>query len=170
MARIGVDEADAGDLAQARALAAALINPAIAPEEAIRAIHTRSGCGIYLVREGGAVAGIIAMVLLNRAGLAAVEQDVFNPLTPALEHVAQAHEEPAAVYGWGVAGATREAARVVVHGSHVALETIRQPYFARAATEAGHRMLTSKLGFIPYPGSTSGLLWREPHGQARRAA
>jgi hypothetical protein len=170
MARIGVDEARAEDLGQARALAAALIDPAIAPEEAIRAIHARSGCGIYLVHEGGEVAGIVAMVLLNRAGLAAVKDNTFNPLTPALEHVAEAHEEPAAVYGWGVAGATREAASVVVQGSRVALETIRQPYFARAATEAGHRMLTAKLGFIPHPGSTTGLLWREPHGPARRAA
>ena len=38
------------------------------------------------------------------------------------------------------------------------------------ATDAGRRMLTQKMSFVPYPGSTTGLLWWDAADRQRRAA
>jgi hypothetical protein len=169
MGRIGMDEARAADLAAGRALAAELINPQIASEEALRAIHARNGAGLYVVREEGVVTGMLALVLLNEAGFHALLDDTFAALNPALEHVAGRTEEPAAIYGWGVAGANRAAAATAALAAQASCEISPCPFFARAATEAGLRLLTRRMMLTLYPGSASGLLWR-PWPQVRRAA
>jgi hypothetical protein len=169
---LGFAEAGVNELGAIRALAAGLISPHVAGEAALHALHSRTGYGFYVLREEGWITGLIALVLLNEAGLAAVRSETFNALDPSLEHAVARNEEPAAVYGWGIAGATREAAKVIVEGSWAVLAALpEQPFFVRAATEAGRRLLTEKMSFVPYPGSTTGLLWWE-HGHAvpRRAA
>lgn len=169
LGEIGLFEAGPAELDAGRALAAELIGPGVVEADVLRAVAAHAGYGAYVVREGGSVIGLLSMILLNPAGVQALREDVFDALHPRLDHVAANGSEPAAVYGWGVAGATREAAKTVVAGSALVLEVIPVPYFARAATEAGLRMLT-RLGFAPYPNSPSGLLWRDPRDLARRAA
>jgi len=169
LVRIGMCEADPGELGPARALAASLINPAIASEESLRTLYARAQAGFYVVREYQGVTGVLALAFLNRAGLEALTGETFDPLTPRIEHVAAWYEEPAAIYGWGVAGANRTAAAIASLGSQTACELSPCPFFARAATEAGLRLLERRLHLVPYPGSPSGLLWRE-HSPARRAA
>lgn len=169
---LGMVEAAANELGAVRKLAAGLISPAVASEEALHALYRRTGYGFYVAREEGWITALIALVLLNEAGLSAIRHEAFDSLSPALEHVVGADEEPVAVYGWGIAAATREAARIVVEGGWAVLAALPdQPFFVRAATDAGRRLLTEKMSFVPYPGSTTGLLWWE-HGHAapRRAA
>ncbi|HYG25345.1 MAG TPA: hypothetical protein VD906_00405 [Caulobacteraceae bacterium] len=167
---MGLAEARLDELAKARELAARLINPGVASTAALLAIHARTGYGIYVVREAGEVTGFVALVFLNAAGLAAVETDTFNTLRPSLDHITAAGEEPVACYGWGVAAATREAAAICIAGCQAAAKAMPFAYFARAVTPSGHRALTEKVGFVPYPGSKSGLLWLSPNRKSRSAA
>jgi hypothetical protein len=169
MSEIGLSQATSADLAAGRALAADRIDPKIAPTQVLQAIHERNGAGLYVLREEGEVTGLLALVLLNQAGLKALCDNSFTPLTPALEHVAEWGEEPAAVYGWGSASRTRRAAAKVVQATATACDVLPCPSFARGTTDAGLHVLTRRLGMTPYPGSTTGLVWR-PYPGARRAA
>ena len=168
---IGMFDAELDEIGAARALAAQLIGPCIADEETLKAIYLRSGYGVYVVREYGRVAGVLALIFLNRAGLRAVEADTFDPLRPPIEMAVLPHEEPAAVYAWGIAAATREAAGILVSGSWALGAAVPdQPFFVRAATAAGRRLLTEKMAFEPHPGSTTGLLWSGRRVGGRREA
>lgn len=168
---IGMFDAEAAELPRVRELAARLIGPCIAEEDVLRAIHDRSGYGVYVVREAGRVAGTLALIFLNREGLAAIEADAFDPLHPPVEMAVLPDEEPACVYAWGIAADTREAAGVLVAGSWALGAAVpNQPFFVRAATEAGRRLLIDKMDFTPYPASSTGMLWTGPRVNARRAA
>ncbi|MGE5565149.1 MAG: hypothetical protein ACM3YN_03190 [Parcubacteria group bacterium] len=167
---LGLTEARDVDLGLARRLAAGLISPDIASEPALRALHGKTGYGVYLVHEEGWLRGILALVMLNEAGHAAVRAGTFDALNPALEHAVAAHEEPVAIYGWGILGATRSAAATVVEACRAIIANVPFPVYARAATPAGLRMLTAKLDFTPYPDSPDGLLWLPERKSQRRAA
>jgi hypothetical protein len=169
MTAIGMESATFGDLSAGRALAADMIDPKIAPQEVLRTIHARNGAGLYIFREEGEVTGMLALVLLNAAGLRALCDNTFTPLAPSLDHVAALAEAPAAVYGWGSAGKTRRAAATVVRATATACDVLPCPSFARGTTGAGLHVLTRRLGMTPYPGSTTGLVWR-PYPRARKAA
>lgn len=169
---IGMFDARPDELPAVRALAAALISPHVASEESLAAIYRRTGYGVHIVRKDGEVAGVLALIFLNSAGLEAVETDAFNPLDPALEYIVEGDEPPAAVYCWGIAANRRRAAGILVEGSWAVRSVLPEtPYFVRAATDAGRRLLTQSMPFVPYPGSASGLLWwPRYHERTRRAA
>lgn len=169
LAGIGMAPARSGDIGAIRGFAAGLIGPTIASEAALRGVFDRTGYGFYVTREAGVLSAVMALVLLNGAGLAAVRSGAFDPLQPDPAHVALPFEAPEAVYGWGVAAATRDGARKLIAGSWAVLDIVPKPYFARAATDAGRRLLTEKMGFVPYPGPDTGLLWWDSH-RRRRAA
>lgn len=169
---IGMFDARPDELGAVRALAVALISPHVASEESLAAIYRRTGYGVHVVRKDGEVAGVLALIFLNHAGLKAVETDAFNPLDPGLEYIVEGDEPPVAVYCWGIAANRRRAAGTLVEGSWAVRSVLPDtPYFVRAATDAGRRLLTQSMPFTPYPGSTSGLLWwPRYHERTRRAA
>lgn len=168
---LGVVDAEPGDLAQVRTLAAELISPSVTSLATIQAVHERTAYGIYVVREEGAVAGWLALLMLNDAGLAAVEDDSFDPVSPDLGCLTSPLETPVAVYSWGIATASRQAAKSLIEACWVVREQLPDiPFFVRASTDAGRRMLTEKLYFVGYPGTASGLLWWRRLEQSRRAA
>ena len=91
MAPVGIDE-----LGAVRDLAARLISPDIAGEEALRRVHRRTGYGFYVAREAGVMSAVMALVLLNGAGLAAVQTETFDPLAPDPAHAVLPFEPPRA--------------------------------------------------------------------------
>ena len=169
---MGLVDAPLETLGAVRDMAAGLIGEGIASTEALTSVCAHTGYGIYLAREEGLPTGVVALIMLNARGLAAVKDDSFDPLAPDLALVAGPNEAPAAVYSWGIAAATREAAKACVQGCwEMRAEAPFIPFFVRAATEAGRRLLTEKLRFVPYPGTTTGLLWWERADDlARRTA
>jgi len=169
--RLGVFDAEPEELGQVRELAASLISPDVASLQTIQAVHERTGYGIYVVREAGAVAGWLALVMLNEAGLAAVEDDSFDPVNPDLRYLTSPFETPVAVYSWGIATASRPAAQALIESCWAIRRCLPDiPFFVRAATASGQRLLTEKLSFVSYPGTATGLLWWRRLDQARRAA
>lgn len=171
LAPIGMLDARPADFAGIRELAVRLISPNVASQDSLAALHRRTGYGTYVVRAEGVVTGFLSFIFLNAAGLRAVEQDVFTPLDPQLEYVVEADETPVAVYCWGIAASRRRAAAILVEGSWSARAALPDtPYFVRAATDDGRRLLTLSMPFVAYPGTTTGLLWWPRYEDGRRVA
>lgn len=159
------------DIAEARSFAADLIGPDIVSAEALQRVHERSGAGLFLARERGALTGVLAFVLLNQAGLDAVWAETFDAVDPAPSHVSPASENPKALYGWGVAAITKPSATRLIEGARAmwAGAVMGLPYFARPTTPKGERLMRERLNFEDCPGSNTGLVWLPPD-RARRVA
>ncbi len=153
-------------------LAARLIGPGIATLETLRAVQRHTALAAFVRHEGEEVAGVFVFLLLNAHGHAAVLLDQFDGLSPPLDQLAVPGKPPSAYYGWGFAGVTPSARAAVVAGAdalrHGPLAHI--PFFCRAATPAGRRAVTLKLGYRDLPGSTSGMFWSPPVGDPPRRA
>lgn len=168
----GLQPADAADIAEAHAIATALIGPAIASPQALAAVHDATGVGVLVLRREGRLTGMVAMATLNEDGHAALLDERFDALAPQLDYLARPGDRVAALYGWGIAATDKASARDCVQSVFAvgqAVEGVR--FYARAATDAGRRMLVDRMLFKPVPGSPSGLLafsWAE-HRAARAA-
>ncbi len=153
------------EMAPARALAAELIGPYVVSEETFGYAHARTGgASMFVHRLDGAVDGAFAMVPLRRSGLHALHHHRFDAKNPDWDQVAEAGEEPAAIYGWGFAASTRKAAAAVVRGAMLLRDEAfpNIPWFTRAATPAGAKVILGKMAYRPFNGSDSGMLWSPP--------
>jgi hypothetical protein len=170
LALFGLYPAGADEVIEARAFAAGLIGGEIVTPEALQMVHERTGAGLFVYRYDGVLSGVIALVLLTDEGLRAAMSDAFDALAPNPAHVARFDQDPAGVYGWGIAAADKAAARRLAEASGAMTSNSigHLPHFARAATEAGARFM-ERLGFRPYPGSRKGLVLLDPQ-RVRMAA
>jgi hypothetical protein len=168
---IGMFDAKDRELEPARALAARLIGGENVSVAGLRRVYERQGTGVFVSRTDQDVVGVLALIFLNAVGHAAVLAERLDPLAPDLSLVVSGREEPTAVYAWGIAASTREAAQVLVRGAIALGDAVPGiPFYVRAATEAGRRLLTEKMSFTPFPGSTAGLLWSGPRTAAQGVA
>jgi hypothetical protein len=164
--------AEAGEIEDAHALALRLIGPGIVSLEQLKTIQAWTRLSVFALREERELTGVFAFLLLNERGLCALLAEFFDGRSPDLEHLCRSGQGARAYYGWGFAGATRTARRAVVGGAadlRAALPHL--PFYCHAATEAGRRAITEKLGYGDIPGSTSGLLGAPAlASEVRRAA
>lgn len=163
LAPFDVRPASDAEIPAARAFAAQLIGKGIVTAADLERVHRLTGgAALYTTYEDGPLSGVLAFVLLNAAGLEAVRAGAFNALSPFAGHVARPGEPARAFYGWGVAATTKASARRVVDGARAILGGAvgHLPKFARPTTEAGHRLMRERLGFVDLPGSRDGLVWR----------
>jgi hypothetical protein len=171
-AATGVSTAKLDEIAEAQEFAARLIGGKVASSATLTRVQTRTGICVFVYREGGVMTAMVAYVLFSERGLRALFADRFNAYEPASSHLTRQGEEPAGVYGWGVAATNHPAARQVVAG----YELMRQkaaphlPFFGRPVTEAGRRLMFERLHYKPVPGSTTGVVWLEPFAGSRAAA
>lgn len=172
LARFDLWPAKSAEFLKARSLAAQSIGAEIAPAEVLRRVHERSGGGLFLTREQGALTGALAFVLLSREGLAAVETDRFDAFDVPLDCIARPSEQPAGLYAWGLCATTRRSARRVVAGARAMRVEITPdlPCFGRAATPAGRRLMVDHLRCKPLPKSRTGILVFEAPAALGRAA
>ncbi len=160
------EECDAG-----RAIAADLISPHVALAATFRRVHARTGCSVYVSRQDGQVTGVLGLVPLQPAGLKAVEEHVFVARNPPDEHVCAPGDLFPGLYGWGFAASSRKASAMVVMGAIRIREHLADiPFFTRAATPAGVRIICGKMGYRPYPGAPDDLLWHPVPAPEENAA
>jgi hypothetical protein len=168
LAAFDVRPAEPGEVAAARDLAAQLIGEGIvATDELDRVQYLTGRVSLFVSEEEGALCGVLAFVLLNREGLRAVYQNAFDACAPSALHLACPGETIHGFYGWGVAATTKTSARRVVDGARAVMAGAVGPLpkFARPTTDAGHRLMRERLGFVDLPGS-SGLVWQAPFDAA----
>jgi hypothetical protein len=121
---------------------------------------TRSGVLVFEEADG-ALTGMLAIARLTDKGHEALLTGCFNPLEPSARHYAGPGDLVSAVYALGIAARSHEAARATVTAVTRLRETVMAelPFFARAATDAGRRVLTERLHCSE---TTGGLLWSPP--------
>jgi hypothetical protein len=160
--KFGVVAAHGPEMREARELAARMIGGTIVSAEALDRVQAHSGCAVFVAHEAGELTGVLAFILLNAAGKAAVLRGEFDGANPDLAHVAAPDEVFCAVYGWGVCAATKETARRVVTAS-VETKPLSDhvPRYARPVTEAGARLMRDRLGYVDLP-ECPGLVWLPP--------
>jgi hypothetical protein len=163
LAPFNVRPAARGEVAAARDLAAQLIGEGIVRTDALdRVQYLSGGASLFVTEEADGLCGVLAFVLLSGEGLWAVHRGAFDACAPSALHLAGPGETIHAFYGWGVAATTKTSARRVVDGARAVMAGAVGPLpkFARPTTDAGHRLMRERLGFVDLPGSDSGLVWQ----------
>lgn len=171
LSSLGVKLSNEAECEAAQAIAAELISPNVAAASTLKRVQARTRGAVFSFSEDETVTGVLAIVPLSPAGLAAVEDRSFDPLDPADDHLALPGQPLAGAYGWGMAARTRPAARAVV----IATEAMHKlwpelPFFTRAATPDGERLITGKWGFVHHPRADDDLLVLLPRTLQEAAA
>lgn len=164
VAGMGLYPARKTEITRARALAADLIGRDIATTATLWRVQAVSRGSVLVARRASpqgavGVAGVLATLLLRAAGRRAIETGRFDGVNVDISLIARPGEPPAAFYAWGIAAIDKEAARSLVAGA-AGLSRLFSfiPRFARAATEAGARTLTDRMGYQPVSG-VADLFW-----------
>lgn len=154
-------------------LAGASVGPAIVRRADFIAVDTITECTAFAYLDRGELVGALAIIPLRAQGLAALEADRFDGVRPDPDHLARPGEPAAAIYGWGIVGAGPRSRAAVLRG----VDRLRRellfdlPWYCRAATDDGARVILGRLGYAPVAGSTSGLFVSQPQtSPLRRAA
>jgi hypothetical protein len=160
-AQFGLELAAEDDIRAGRAIAARLISDGIASAETFIAMQKLTGASVFVLREDGAVTGMLGFFILRAAGLKAIEGGTFDAIDPDWDMVALAGETPAAVYGWGFAATTERGGRAAVKAS---VDLHRRlfwgmPTFTRTATPDGVRVILGSMGYRIYREDDPTLVW-----------
>jgi hypothetical protein len=165
----GLKIASQGQLPQARQLAADRIGGEVASLECLRKLQTLTGSAILVFVEGSEVTGALGVLQLTPAGHAALLGGALDLAGTQGGHVARPGKAATALYAMGIASATPNAARAVVTGvADLRAAFAHLPFYARAVTAAGRRVLRERMDCVPIPGSE--LLWSAPLNRLGAAA
>jgi hypothetical protein len=150
------------ELVQAQALASRLMKTPMASVETLSAVQARSGIAVVVAHEHGAIAGVMGFVLLSAHGRASVIADRFDALDPAIADVCSRRDEPAAIYGWGIATLTHSATKTLVEAARAMGRQITPhlAWYMRTVTADGERLIMQRQGWRRVPRSSAGLIWQ----------
>lgn len=172
VARDGLTPMNGAVLPAAGELAGTQVGSGIVRRADFLAVDAISGCTAFAYLGPDGLAGALAVIPLRIQGLAALAADRFNGVQPDLDLVARPGEAAAAIYGWGIVGAgPRSRAAVLRAVDRLRREiTSEVPWYCRAATHDGARVILGRLGYAPVAGSASGLFVSHPLVQPLRRA
>jgi hypothetical protein len=163
--------ASAEEYGRARALAAETISPHIASESTLRRVQQTTQAAVFINRHAGKIVGILGIIPLQPAGVAAVQRHLFCPRDPSNEFLCLPNDRFAGLYGWGFSALTRKVAAQALAASKALRDHFFEvPFFSRAATPAGAKALLGRLGYTPYPDAPDDLLWNPALSPQERAA
>lgn len=163
-AGVGLKSATREDIGSIHRLAKAMIGGQVADEAALWRVQSlMHGAALYVYRERGEITGFLAWLPLSPEGVEALIAGLFNGLDPAASHLCAVGAQGGAAYGWGYAGRTRRATAAVIKGTYLARNDMcgAMPFFTRAATADGARILSGRLECLPFR-DIPGLFWSEP--------
>lgn len=158
-------------LIEGRSLAVGLVGEPIASLETMKWVHDQTGLGLLGVTHSGLkgqddpedrspLCGLLGLVPLTEAGNQAVLVDAFDAVTPDPAHVCSFEDEPAGVFGWGIAVSHHEAARLLVNlGLFISEQIVPAvDWYARAVTDDGARLLMGRMNLSLLEGTKIGTL------------
>lgn len=163
-------------LIEGRSLAVGLVGEPIASLETMSWVYERTKLGLMGVTHAGLngepdptdsspLCGLLGVVPLTSAGNQAVLADAFNAVSPDPAHICALDDEPAAIFGWGIAVSRHEAARLLVNLGLFISEHIvpAADWYARAVTDDGARLLMGRLNLSLLEGTKIGTLRMPSH-------
>ena len=171
LSRHGAIPAAPDEIAEAQALAARRMNSPMASIEVMATVQGRSGVGVFIAREYGAIAGVMGFVLLSGVGRASVIDDRFDAREPDMADVCSRRDEPAAIYGWGIATISHSATKTLVEAACAMGREVTPHlrWYMRTVTADGERLIMKRQGWRRVPRSSPGLIW-QPSLLEREAA
>ena len=171
LAAIDLHPAEPEECDSSRLIAAELIGPQVALATTFRRVHAHTGCSVFVSRHEGEVTGILGLIPLLPEGLHAVENHIFDSRNPPVELLCAPGDPFPGLYGWGFAARGRKASAMVVMGAIKIREHLSDiPFFTRAATPAGVKVICGRMGYSPFPGAPDDLLWNPVQKSQERAA
>ncbi len=166
-------------LIEARSLAVGLVGEPLASLTTMAWVYNRTKLGLLGVTYAGLnaepdpedsspICGLLGVVPLTIAGNQAVLDDTFTAISPDPAHVCSYEEEPAGIFGWGIAVTRHEAARLLVNlGMFISLHIIpTADWYMRAVTDDGARLLKERMNLTVVEGSKIGTLRMPSHQKA----
>jgi hypothetical protein len=172
LAPVGLSAADGLECDAGRAIAADLISPHVALAATFRRVQERTESTVLVFRQDDEVVGVLGMVPLRPEGFEAIQRHLFDPKNPPEEFLCAPGDPFPAMYGWGFAARTRRASAAVVLGAMMLRDRYPDiPFFTRAATPAGVKVICGRMGYAAYPGAPDDLLWNpvRPASEERAA-
>jgi hypothetical protein len=167
-------------LIEGRSLAVGLVGEPLASLETMSWVHERTKLGLLGVTYAGLagepdledsspLCGLLGIVPLNIAGNQAVLADKFNAISPDPAHICTMDQEPAGIFGWGIAVSRHEAARLLVNLGYFISEHIvpEADWYMRPVTDDGARLLVSRMKLTPVEGTQIGTLRMPSHRAAQ---
>ena len=174
MAKLGLRLATDKDIAEGRALAERLVGPAIASLDVMLRVQARTGCTSFVMRSAeGRLIGALAVIPLSAGAGPSLARGDFDGLSPPDAVLAGPGDVAMAFYGWGMAGLTpRGRAAVIAAAMRLQREVYGDlPFYARAATSQGERVLHDRMGARAHAGGlVSAPPWRADDRPAPRKA
>lgn len=154
------------------ALAAELISPNVAGPAILRRIQARTEASVFVQTDGdGEVVGVSGILPLRPEGLEAMLAHRFAPKDPPNEFLCAPGDPMAAMYPWAFAARTRRASAAAVSMMLILREHYPDiPFFTRAVTPAGAKVVRGRMGYAPYPDAPDDLLWNPVRPSQERAA
>jgi hypothetical protein len=171
LAPVDLHPADEAECAAGRALAAAKISPHVASVETFVRVQARTGAAVFVQTRDGEVTGVTGMLPLNTDGLREIVEHRFTSKDPPDELLCAPGDDAAAMYAWGFSASTRKASAAVVMMTMILRDHYPEiPFFTRAVTPAGVKVICGRMGYSPYPGAPDDLLWNPVRSIEERAA
>jgi len=160
LVKIELQPADFAQCNVGREMAARMIHPGVASAATLRRIQARTRAAVFVQTQNEVVVGVSGALPLTPSGLGAVEGHQFEARDPADDHLCAPGDPLAAVYAWAFAATTRKASAAVV----MMMIRLREhysdiPFFTRAVTPTGAKVVRGRMGYSPYPGAPDDLLW-----------
>lgn len=168
LAERGFTPATDAEIEAGRAAAAALVGEAIASAETMRRVQARTGGACFVLKRDGAIIAALSAIPLTPAALPGLTQGLFDAISPQDTLIARPQDPVAAIYLWGGAGMTPRGRMQAVTGAIALREEAHphMPFYARAATSDGERVLQTRLGARPGPGDLAVALPYRPQTRA----
>ncbi|HTK36556.1 MAG TPA: hypothetical protein VL358_14895 [Caulobacteraceae bacterium] len=171
LAKIDLHPASEGECETAWTMAADLISPHVASPITFQRMQARTDASLFVQRHEGRITGITGVLPLNPEGRRAIEQNLFAARNPPDEFICAPGDSLAAMYPWGFAATTAKAkAAVVLMTLKLRLHFPDIPFFTRAVTASGAKVVRGRMGYVPFPGAPDDLLWNPVRTSQERAA
>ncbi len=156
---MGIARAEPGDVFGVHRLATDLLGARIASVALLSDMHEHNPDTLFVLRNSTvcepserettkeeAVAGFLAILPLNGAGVDAIWRGSFDPLNVDLSQVCSAGDDPQAIYVWGIGGASLKD-RATIWAFARFLETdvfAHLAHFARPGTQRGAELMEQR--------------------------
>ena len=156
------------EMAAARAFGAERIRGEVVSLDTLSAVARIAPGAVLIKAEGDEIVGLLAVLPLREPGRAALLAGRFDAVDVASRLVARPAERPAAVYAWACAAKASHVARALLGATDSLARAVfpEIPFFARAATADGRRVLLGSLGYRAFGPAAPDLLWRPPAARA----
>lgn len=148
----------------ARRMAGRRMGHEVSTARTFRAVQKLQPLSCVCFCEGGAITGVIGILLLREAAAEQLRSGRFDGVNVDLDLLARAGEHPAIGYGWGMAASTKPAGAAIIAVTQAfrAGPLAEFTFITKAVTAVGRHVSITRFGYRPMRGPDDDLLINDP--------